>query len=100
MLMGIINTRAQTVSPAQSGGYVPGINGVRDYANPGQDGLFIFDYNIFVNANSFYDANGNKVNSIEGPQGNTIPLDIDISGYINSLMLVYASPKLSFLGNA
>lgn len=100
MLMGIINTRAQTVSSAQSGGYVPGINGVRDYANPGQDGLFIFDYNIFVNANSFYDANGNKVNSIEGSQGNTIPLDIDISGYINSLMLVYASPKLSFLGNA
>ena len=104
MVLGILNTKAQQpeqiVSQAQAGGYVPGINGVRDYANPGQDGLFIFDYNIFVNANSYYDRNGNKVDAIEGPLGNTIPLDIDISGYINSLMLVYASPKLSFLGNA
>ena len=104
IVLGILNTKAQLpeqiVSPAQSGGYVPGINGVRDYANPGQDGLSIIDYNIFVNAKSYYDRFGNKVNAIEGPLGNTIPLDIDISGYINSLMLVYASPKLPFLGNA
>lgn len=104
MALGILTTKAQLpeqiVSPAQSGGYLPGIMGVRDYANPGQDGLFIIDYNIFVNANSYYDRNGNKANTIEGPLGNTIPLDIDISGYINSLMFVYASPKLPFLGNA
>jgi hypothetical protein len=25
-------------------------------------------------------------------------LDIDISGFINSFMLAYASPKMSFLG--
>lgn len=104
LVLGILTTKAQLpekiVSPAQSGGYLPGIMGVRDYANPGQDGLFIIDYNIFVNANSYYDRNGNKVNTIEAPLGNTIPLDIDISGYINSLMLIYASPKLPFLGNA
>jgi hypothetical protein len=100
IVMGILNTKAQTVSPAQSGGYIPGIMGVRDYANPGQDGLSIIDYNIFINANSYYDRDGNKANTIEGPLGNTIPFDIEISGYINSLMLVYASPKLSFLGNA
>lgn len=83
------------VSPVFSGGYLPGILGVRDYANPGRDGLFVLDYNIFLNANSFYDRNGNKSTSI----GN-IPIEVDISGYINSLMLVYASPKLEFLGDA
>ncbi len=88
------------VSSAQAGGYLPGIMGVRDYANPGQDGLFIVDYNIFLDANSYYNQNGEKVDLIEGPLGNTIPLEIDISGYINSLMLIYASPKLAFLGNA
>ncbi len=77
-------------SPILSGGYLPGIMGVRDYTNPGADGLFIIDYNIFLNANTYYDRNGNKNNA----------LDIDISGYINSLMFVYASPKLEFLGNA
>jgi len=90
----------QIVSPAQSGGYLPGIMGIRDYANPGQDGLFIIDYNIFLNANSYYNRNGDKVDAIQGPLENRIPLDIDISGYINSLMFIYASPKISFLGNA
>lgn len=88
------------VSLAQAGGYLPGIMGVRDYANPGQDGLFMVDYNIFLDANTYYDRNGEKAAIIEGPLGNTIPLDIDISGYINSLMLIYATPKLEFLGNA
>lgn len=100
MLLSNLCINAQLVSPAQSGGYLPGIMGVRDYANPGQDGLFVIDYNIFLNANSYYNQDGNKVDAIEGPLGNTIPLDIDISGYINSLMLIYASPKMPFLGNA
>ena len=100
VVLGIFSAKTQTVSPAQSGGYLPGIMGVRDFVNPGIDGLFILDYNVFINANSYYDGNGNKVNSIEGPLGNTIPLDIEISGYINSLMFAYASPKLPFLGNA
>ncbi|MCO4822410.1 MAG: transporter [Flavobacteriaceae bacterium] len=89
-------------SPFFSGGYLPGIMGVRDYANPGTDGLFIIDYNIFLNADSFYDRNGDETTSIDlipGMEG-SIPIDVNISGYINSLMLIYASPKLKFLGNA
>ena len=82
------------VSPVLAGGYLPGILGVRDYANPGSDGLFFLDYNLFLNSDSFYDREGNRANSL-----GSIPLDVDISGYINSLMLVYASPKLDFLGN-
>ncbi len=89
-------------SPVLSGAYLPGIMGVRDYANPGTDGLFVIDYNIFLSANTYYDRNGNKSNSLDliPELGVSIPIDVDISGYINSLMLTYASPKLEFLGNA
>jgi hypothetical protein len=90
------------VSPIQSGGYLPGIMGVRDYTSPGTDGLFILDYNIFLSATDFYDRNGTKKNSLDlFPElGGSIPFDVDISGYINSFMFTYATPKLSFLGNA
>lgn len=87
------------VSPVLSGGYIPGVMSVRDYANPGQDGLFAIDYNIFLNAKSFYNKNGDKVNSID-IRNQSIHVDVDISGYINGLVLAYASPKLKFLGNA
>jgi hypothetical protein len=99
------HTNAQTnplVSPIQSGGYLPGIMGVRDYANPGADGLFVLDYNIFLSASNYYDRNGDKKNSLDLPLGleGSIPFEVDISGYINSFMFTYASPKLSFLGDA
>ncbi len=89
------------VSPIQSGSYLPGIMGVRDNVNPGTDGLSVLDYNIFLSADSFYDRNGDKKNSLDlFPELGTVPIDIDISGYINTLMFFYASPKLEFLGNA
>jgi hypothetical protein len=72
--------------------------GVRDYANPGKGGLFILDYNVFLNANSYYNRHGDKADAIQEPV-NTIPLDVDISGYVNGLMLAYATPKLEFSGN-
>jgi len=76
------------VSPIQSGGYLPGIMGVRDYANPGTDGLFGFDYYIFLSASNYYDRNGDKKNSLDlFPElGGSIPFEVDISGYINSFM--------------
>jgi hypothetical protein len=98
--VGYAQNTGELASPVQAGAYLPGIMGVRDYSNPGQDGLFIIDYNIFLNANTYYNKSGEKADGIEDPSGNTIPLDINISGYINSLMLVYATPKLEFLGDA
>ena len=89
------------VSPIQAGAYVPGLMGVRDYVNPGVDGMIFLDYNIFINANSFHDRNGNEVNSLNlFPELGSIPFETDISGYINALAIAYVSPKLSFLGNA
>lgn len=90
----------EVVSFAQSGAYLPGILGVRDYANPGQSGLFLIDYNLFLNSDTYVDRNGDKTNTIQGPLGNEISLDINVGGYINSLMFVYASPKIPALGNA
>ena len=90
---------APVISPIFSGGYTPGVMGARDYTNPGRDGLFLVDYNIFINSDSYYDRNGNKANSID-ILDQSIPVDVDISSYINSLLFIYASPKLEFLGNA
>ena len=58
------------ISPYLSGGYTPGIIGVRDYANPGTDGLFVMDYNIYMKSNDFHDRNGDRVNSIEYNENN------------------------------
>lgn len=88
-------------SPYQTGSYIPGIIGVRDVANPGFPGWIITDYNVWLWSDSFIDKDGNKVNSIdEFPELGSIPIDVDISGYINSLMITYASPQISALGDA
>lgn len=87
------------VSPILSGGYTIGLMGVRDYTNPGKDGLFLIDNNIFLSSDKYYDRNGKNVNSIN-ILDQSIPVNVDISGYINSLMLIYTSPKIEFLGNA
>jgi hypothetical protein len=89
------------VSPIQSGSYLPGIINIRDYANPGTSGFFAIDYNLFFNSNKFIDRNGNAVNSLDFGQGyGPFPLDVDVSGYINTLYFAYSSKELSFLGNA
>ena len=86
-------------SPVQSGSYIPGIIGVRDFANPGFSGIVAVDYNLFINSDKYVNRNGDQVDAINFPELGTLPIDVDLSGYINSLMLAYASPELSFLGN-
>jgi len=81
---------APIVSPIQVGAYLPGIINPRDYANPDTSGLMALDYNIFFNTKQYYDRNGNNADI----------LDLDLSGYMNALAIVYVSPEISFLGNA
>ncbi|WP_417445108.1 SphA family protein [Joostella sp.] len=88
----------QTASSIQSGSYIPGIMGVRDYTAPEFSGILIFDSNVFLTSNKFLDAKGNEVSQVNIPGVGEIPLNVDISGYLNSLMINYASPELSFLG--
>lgn len=101
-LSGSLFAQDISISPIQTGAYIPEIGGVRDYAFPNDDGLIIVDYNVFINSDTYYDKNGKKANSLnltpylDSPL--EVPLKVDISGYINSLTLTYASPKLSILG--
>lgn len=89
------------ISPFQNGSYVPGTLGVRDYVNPGVSGWVISDYNTWLWSNKFVNRDGNDVNAIELiPELGSIPIDVDISGYVNNLVVTYASPQISALGNA
>jgi len=72
------------------GSYLPGLINARDYANPETSGLIAIDYNVFFSSDQYYDRNGDKTEN----------LDLDLSGYLNALALVYVSPEISFLGNA
>ncbi len=90
---------APVTSPIQAGAYIPGIVNPRDYANPGTSGLMAIDYNIFFNTNQYIDRDGNKVDQLDLGDYSA-PLDIDVSGYLNALAIVYVSPELPFLGNA
>lgn len=92
---------APVASPIQVGAYIPGLINPRDYANPGTSGLIAMDYNVFFNTNQYFDRYGNKVENLNFNLGNgPIPIEFDMSGYMNILALVYVSPELSFLGNA
>lgn len=87
-------------SPIQIGAYLPGLIGPRDYANPEFSGIAVIDYNLFISADKYKDRNGDEVNSIDIPELGPVPIDIDLSGYLNALVVAYVSPELEFLGNA
>lgn len=95
LLFSISVISQNVVSPFQSSYYAPGNLGVRDLAHPVKSGLFISDYNIFINSDKFKNIDGDEINGL-GP----IPFKVVISGYVNNLMLTYASEKIEFLGNA
>jgi hypothetical protein len=92
---------APLASPVQMGAYLPGLINPRDYANPGTSGLMALDYNLFFSSNEYIDRHGNKVDNLDLGLGfEPIPIDLDMSGYINALVIAYVSPELNFLGNA
>lgn len=89
------------VSPFQSGAYLPGIIGVRDYSYPEFKGITLVDYNLGINANELTDQNGDPLSLDQNFPGLDSPnLEVAASGYINSLMMSYTSEPIKFLGNA
>jgi len=85
------------VSPMLTGHYLPGIINIRDYANPSPaSGLILIDYNAFLSGDKFYDKDGKRVTQINGPLGVPIDLKPDVSGYVNSLNLFWASKSKIF----
>ena len=92
---------AAIVSPIQMGAYMPGIINPRDYANPETSGLIAMDYNIFFDSDEYVDRHGNKVDNLDiGIGFDPVPIEVDMSGYLNALAIVYVSPELSFFGKA
>ncbi len=97
---------AQRVSPYQVGSYIPGLISLRDLGSvPG--GLYLINYNYWINSNGYFDKNGNKIGSLDidlnnfNPGSGTITLDLDtkIKGYSTVPLLYYAS-KFKLLGGA
>ena len=99
-------TNAQRVSPYQTGSYIPGLINLRDLGSlPG--GLYLLNYNYWINGNGYYDKNGNKIGGLDIDLSNfnpglgtrTLDLDTKIKGYTTVPMLYYAS-KFKILGGA
>ena len=86
------------VSPILTGHYMPGFMNIRDLADPAPaSGIIVLDYNTYQFGNEFYDRDGNQVTQILGPLGAPINLDLDVSGYYNSPMVLWVS-KSKVLG--
>jgi hypothetical protein len=86
------------VSPLQTGHYIPGFINIRDFADPAPaSGLLVLDYGAFISSNKFFDRNGDQLTQINGPLNNKVDLNIDMSGYMNVPMVLWAS-KCKFLG--
>jgi hypothetical protein len=82
----------QQVSELQTGHYLPGIINIRDYVNPAPVSGFMFvDYNLFLSGSQYFDKDGNELKQIIGPNGNPIDLNSKVSGYVNSLNILWAS---------
>ena len=100
-VMGQVLPDPPLASPIQSGVYLPGLAGPRDYADTEFSGIFAFNYNLFFSADKFLDRDGNEVNSIDFvPQLGSFPITVDISSYLNLPVVGYASNLLEWLGNA
>ena len=83
------------ISPFQSGAYLPGIIGVRDYSYPEFEGSTIVDYNLGIQADELTDQNGDPLSLEEIiPELEDSNLKINASGYVNSLMINYTSNSI------
>src|SRR5579863_10552246 len=80
------------VSPLQTGHYSPGFMNIRDYADPAPiSGLMILDYNTIQSGSKYYDRNGSQITQITGPLGSPVNLNLDVNGYYNTPMVLWAS---------
>jgi len=89
-------TRAQSsvqqISPLLTGHYMPGVMNILDSANPAPvSGLMVFDFNSYQFGNAFYGKDGKKMTEINGPSGQPLSLNVDVSGYCNTPMVLFVS---------
>jgi hypothetical protein len=79
----------QVVSPLQSGHYAPGVTNVRDMAQP-PPGLFVIWYNLFISTDSYYDRDGNELNTLALSQIDPALPDVDFKVDLNAFATVPA----------
>ena len=85
------------VSPILTGHYMPGFMNIRDLADPAPaSGIIVLDYNTYQFGNEFYDRDGNQVTQILGPLGTPINLNVDVTGYYNTPMVLWVSKSKVF----
>jgi hypothetical protein len=71
---------------------MPGIMNILDYADPAPvSGLMVYDFNTYQFGNGFYGKDGKKMTEINGPLGQPLSLNADVSGYYNTPMVLFAS---------
>lgn len=88
------------VSPFQTGNYLPGELGVREFTDNLKQGFAIRNDLTFYGALSFYDKNGYKLEAIDDVFGNELtPVNVDIFGFQDRLFFSYVSESFNFLGN-
>ncbi len=97
------NVIAQQASPMQSGHYYPGLLSTRDMAHP-PSGLFFLWYNFAVSSNTYVDRNGKEFKSIPlsdlHPTLPDVEVEPGLNGFGSAPVVAWASPQISFLGNA
>lgn len=94
-----IETKAQAVSPLQTGHYLAAFSNVRDMAAP-PPGLFVLWYNYYSVTKSYYDRNGNKFNTIPLNEIDdrlpAVDLDVDLQNFATAPAIFWAANKKIF----
>ena len=100
LLLSYIPSKAQLVSPLQTGHYSPSVQNVRDLSNP-PPGLFVIWYNLYSTSDAFMDIDGNEIKNMNQvfPKLD-VGLSYDVKAFASTPMIFWASDKIPFLGNA
>lgn len=95
-------TNAQQVSPLQTGHYLTNFSNIRDMATP-PPGFFVVVYNYYSLTDSYYDRNGNKINTLPlsqiDPTLPDVPFEADLQAYALAPAFFWAYHK-PILGGA
>ena len=83
------------VPAADTGHYAPGVASIRDLAMP-EPGFYALVYNYLYMTSRLNDSSGDEVDSVTiqplGGPGVTLNLDVDVSAYALSPLLLWVSP--------
>ena len=80
---------SQNLSPLQIGAYLPGFSHILDMSTAPK-GIYIFNYNYIINADTYYDRNGNEF-AEQLINGVPFGANAETSAYANATSIAYMS---------